>query len=625
MDKIYYILIGILIFAMIYMITDDNCSFEKFTQINDGSKVCNNEHAMNYTKDSNNNIDNSFCNFSANVICHRPFASNFNNNKYDNSRCSDIRAYNYEEEKFITDSSNNKIPVKKNDLDDLGKYCGISTEIDAIGKVFKQGTQEQMFKVQKCPSLDNCKYIENKTCRYPMANVKINTLKGLTSNNEEYNDLILKQKMVENNNKSEMIDLDTYELMPGNLLTVGPFKSRANFKKLYTRLFNNNGSFAKNEGLNLWDINGKIELNNLVKSDIIDSYLDNNGNIISRKGYSLNVIPKNYYELVYLMKEKKYHVALSVNSDATKYAIGVGSTKSEAADIALIRCITYISLKEMIDLFKSHKNILVNFLHNKLNLVKQNEAKTGIWNAIKGSIGADSNIIINPETSDKLKDISNSKRSNLVSNDAASLGKMALYLSSHKDIVEAYKIQLNKEQFSEITCKIKGTHNGKVCSNKPSIDELFNYIYFKAKSENINKPCGLFMIDEKRYVNVDLDSTFIENSSNCNILDIENRCTDPNKKDCQEVAVIGYNSKNDKCQIYQESKDSLYDQDENIDFRKLPKLNPNNEMWINEKEDIMKNDNVELILDTIKKCKKTNDKCILYKNNGQVSSYNSFY
>ena len=38
MNKIYYILIGILVIMFVYMVTDDNCSIERFTQINEETR-----------------------------------------------------------------------------------------------------------------------------------------------------------------------------------------------------------------------------------------------------------------------------------------------------------------------------------------------------------------------------------------------------------------------------------------------------------------------------------------------------------------------------------------------------------------------------------------------------------
>ena len=633
MNKIYYILIGILVIIFIYMITDDNCSVERFTQINEENKLCNNKYASNYIDQDNDNenIDNSFCNYNSNVICHRPLALNYTNNIYNNNlRCPDLDSYNYEAEEFMVDEGKNKIPVKVNDLDELGKYCGIATDMDDANNIFKKNTTEQLYKVKKCASVDACKYIENKTCKYPMANTQINSLKGITFGNAEFNNLILKEKIEQDNNGvSKTVELENHELMPGNLLTVGPHlsdkgsKLRSNLKKLYIKLFNNDGTIPKDEGLNIWDINGKVDISNLQKSGIIDNYIDNSGKITSRKGYSLSNIPRNYYELVYAMRKNDYHVALAVNNSATKYAIGLGKTKSEACDVALLRCITFISLNDILKLFKNQKDVLINILHNKLNIVYEQETKKGIWNTIKGSIGAGSNkIIINPLSSSKLKKKSEDIRSELIKYDTSLLGKKIIYLTSHQDVVNHNMINLNDYQYNNIACKVNGNHNGKICSGKPFLEELLNYIYFKCKKENKDDLCGLLMIDDNRYINVDLDATFIEKSSNCNLPNITKLCP-INKKDCQEIAVIGYNKEKDKCTVYQDIKYSLYD--EGYDYRKLPVIDESKRTWINEKNDIIKNDKVNLIIDNFNKCKKSNNKCIVYKINDKVSSYNSLY
>jgi hypothetical protein len=631
MNKIYYILIGVLVIMFVYMVTDDNCSLESFTQINEENKICNNKNALNYLDQDNENIDNSFCNYNSNVICHRPLALNYTNNIYNNNlRCPDLDSYNYEAEEFMTDEDKNKIPVKVSDLDELGKYCGIATDMDDANKIFKKNTTEQLYKVKKCASVDACKYIENKICKYPMANIQINSLKGITFGNAEFNNLILKEKIEQDKNGiSKTVELENHELMPGNLLTAGPHlsvegsKLRSNLKKLYIKLFNNDGTISKGEGLNIWDINGKVDILNLQSSGTIDSYIDNSGKIISRKGYSLSNIPRNYYELVYAMRENEYHVALSVNDSGTKYAVGIGKTKSEAADVALLRCITFISLNDILKLFKNQKDVLINILHNKLNLIHEQETKTSIWDTIKGTIGVGSKkIIINPLSSSELKKKSEDIRSLLIKYDTSLLGKKIIYLTSHRDVVNYNLLNIKDDQYKDIVCKVNGNHNGKICSSKPSLEELLNYIYLKSKKENKEDPCGLLMIDDNRYINIDLDASFIDKSSNCNLPNIMKLCPD-DKNDCQEIAVIGYNKEQDKCTVYQDIKYSLYD--EGYDYRKLPIIDESKKTWINERNDIMKNDKVNLTIENINKCKKSNNKCIVYKTNNEISSYNSLY
>jgi len=613
------------------MITDDNCSIEHYKQINEDNKLCNNKHALNYSDIDNENIDNSFCNYNSNVICHRPLASNYTNNIYNNDlRCPDLDSYNYEAKDFVMDQSNNKIPVQESDLDELGNYCGISTDMDASNKIFKKNTTEQLFKVNKCASIDVCKYIENKTCKYPMANIQINSLKGITFSNAEFNNSIVTQKIEEDSNGvSKITDLDTHELLPAQLLTVGPHlsekdsKFRSNLKLLYIKLFNNDGTISN--GLNIWDMNGKVDASHLQKSGIIDNYIDNSGKIISRKGYSLPNIPRNYYELVSEMIKKDFHVALAVNNSATKYAIGIGKTKSEAADVALLRCISFISLSDILKLFKNQKDSLIDILHTKLNLVSEKETKTGLWDTIKGTVGIGSNeIIINSLSNEELIKKSQDVLSLLITYDVSLLAKKIIYLTSHQDIVNNNMLNLTDNNYSNIACKVHGTHNGAICSGDPSLDDLLNYIYFKSKEENKKDQSGLLMIDEDRYINIDIDASFIDKSSNCNLPIITKLC--PNDKtDCQEIAMIGYNNAKDQCTVYQDIKYSLYDED--YDYRKLPIMggSGSNKTWINEKNDIMKNDKVNLMVDNYNKCKKSNDKCIVYKINDKVSSYDSLY
>ena len=123
-------------------------------------------------------------------------------------------------------------------------------------------------------------------------------------------------------------------------------------------------------------------------------------------------------------------------------------------------------------------------------------------------------------------------------------------------------------------------------------------------------------------INIDLDASFIDKSSNCNLPNIMKLCP-VDKNDCQEIAVIGYNKEQDKCTVYQDIKYSLYD--EGYDYRKLPIIDESKKTWINERNDIMKNDKVNLTIENINKCKKSNNKCIVYKTNNEISSYNSLY
>lgn len=623
MKNIYYLFIILLLVLLIYVYTEDSCPVEYFE---DNQVKCKDNKAINYhsLETPNENIDNSLCIYGDNVICHRPLANNFTEEIYDNNyRCSDKNAYNFEDPEYIVDSKGDQVSVKQSDLID-GKYCGEFVDISS-GNIKK---------VKKCQNVDVCKYIENKTCTYPMSNVKINSLRGITSSNEEFNGLVTSKDINQNN---EIIELDELKLMPDNYITLGPHLSnesselRKNYKKLYTRLFNNDGSMLNNEGLNIWDKNGKIELYQLNidnnRSDLeYKNYLSNNGKVMDKINYNLSKMPKNYYELVKLFNDRGYQVALAVNDSSTKYAVGIGKTKSEATDVALLRCITFISLEDILDIFSKtfsdKKDTLINVLSAKVDLVKKGDIDAeegGVLDIIINKVGLGSTeLISNPKTTEDLIQKSLKIKSNLSNLDLGGLGKKIIYLTSHADVIRNLKTNLSNEKSDEIKCNIHGKLDTKICLNKPTLNELLQYIYYNCKRENLTDKCGVLLINDKRYVNVNIDKSFLNKCNNCTLSEIKNLCKD--REHCNEVAVIGYD--NEKCHLYQDIKLSL--KDDSYDFTKLPEKD-NNSSWINEKDDIIKNDKVDLILENIDKCKKSFEKCVLYKINNKLSSYNSLY
>ena len=178
--------------------------------------------------------------------------------------------------------------------------------------------------------IDNskCKTINNKICRFPMSESNVNSLYGITSNDDEFKLLV--------NNEGE--------IMPGNMLTQGIIfddnvkKIRQDKKTIFKELFFESDSIEGN-GLNLYDENGFIDMALLtslesilsnkktfidnseeLSVDILSSYVDDFNNIINRKGYNLQGIPRNYYELVKLANNEGLHVAIAVNKNANKYA-----------------------------------------------------------------------------------------------------------------------------------------------------------------------------------------------------------------------------------------------------------------------------------------------------------------
>lgn len=88
---------------------------------------------------------------------------------------------------------------------------------------------------------------------------------------------------------------------------------------------------------------------------------------------------------------------------------------------------------------------------------------------------------------------------------------------------------------------------------------------------------------------------------------------------CNEVIVLGLNKETKETHTFRNIKNIT-----DINYNKLPIKNDKNK-WINEKEDILKNSKVDLVLDTYNNCKDYFDKCVLYKVNNEVSSYKYLY
>ena len=620
--KQFYSLLAIFLMAIIiYVLFEDTCELEHFQE---NSMKCNDFRANNYHDVNDEFIDNSLCTYNNNVICNRPMATNFSDIIFDDTfRCPDNTALNYEDIEYKKDSENKKIPVTESDLIN-GKYCNEFVNID----------QENNYLVKKCENTDVCKYIENKQCRFPMSNIKINSLKGICSSNEEFNGLIMTKDYDVNGN---LEDLNEYKLMPNNYITAGPHlteensKYRSNLLNLYTILFNNDGSKINSSYLNLWDKFGKIDSSRLSESSTSDTFYNNfidlNGDIIERKYYNFSNPPKNYYEALNSFKNKNLHISLAVNDSATKYAIGVGETKSEAADIALARCISFIDLEEIVSIFSEtfngNKNILINKLLSKIDLINKNELSTGFFNAIRKSIGFSENeIILNPKSNDDLIKKSDNLKNELLTLNESTLGKILINLTSHKDAVLILNTSYPDNLIDDYKCKIYGKVNERICNIDPEVEDIFKYICIRGLEENKTDPCGILLINEKRYLNLDLDKSFINRCNSCVTTEIKNLCNDNN---CNYAAIIGFDEENDKCNLYQDIGSGLQSGNNFIDYNKLPAISSRRSQWVNEKEEILKNDKIDLILNNLSKCSKSYNKCVLYNLNGKESSYNSLY
>ena len=621
MRQFYCILIAFLIVVIIYVFFEETCELEHFQ---DNVMKCNDIKATNYHDVNDELIDNSLCTYNDNIICNRPLSSNFSDSKIDETyRCPDVKAFNYENVEFIKDSDNNKVPITDSDLVN-GKYCNQHINLD----------EGNHFLVKKCPNIDVCKYIENKQCRFPMSNTKINSLKGICSSLDEFNGLIMTKDY---NDKGEMLDLSEYKLMPNNYITAGPHlseevsKYRANLLNLYTILFNNDGSNVNSNNLNLWDRYGKIDSARLIGSSSDDplysKFIDYSGKIINRKYYNFSSPPTNYYEALDFFENKKLHIALAVNDTATKYAIGVGETKSEAADIALARCITFLEIEEIFNLFNeifmNNKDILVNKLLDKIDLIKKNELSKGFWNSIKSSIGiGDNEIILNPRNTDDLQERTSKIKEEIIKLNESKIGNLLFNLTSHEDVVSMIQLNLSNNLLDDYKCKIYGKVNDRVCNIDPEVEDIFKYLCIRGNKENKNDKCGILLINEKRYLNIDLDKSFVNRCNSCVTSEIKNLCKGDG---CNYVAVIGYDEQNDKCNLYQDINMSLQSNNNFIDYTKLPIINKGADKWINEKEEILKNDRIDLILDNLIKCEQSYNKCVLYNLNGKQTSYNSLY
>ena len=79
MKYIYILLILLVLFMLVFLVTDDRCeqgynALEKFTQVIQTKYICNDPNAKNkYTGKLGENqvIDNSYCSYENNVVCNR--------------------------------------------------------------------------------------------------------------------------------------------------------------------------------------------------------------------------------------------------------------------------------------------------------------------------------------------------------------------------------------------------------------------------------------------------------------------------------------------------------------------------------------------------------------------------
>jgi len=639
MKYIYVILLILVLFILVFLITEDKCAVENFTQFNDEKYICDDANANNtYTGDMDDKvINNSFCTYDYETVCNRPFASNYDelttsmpsndisvcgDEKFkDNGNFIDVFQYELEENgEFKLDDDDNKIKVKLTKSEISGNpltYYDREVIIDSNDELrYKDGT----FVYKQTNKIDNskCKTINNKICRFSMSNSNVNSLYGISSNEDEFKSLV--------NNSGE--------LMPGNMLTQGALyndvtkKIRQDKKMLFKELFFDSDTIEGN-GLNLWDDNGFVDMKLLTSTDsilskkytvkdesenesstvVLSSYVDNFGNIINRKGYNLEGIPRNYYELVKLANSKGFKVALAVNKSANKYACGIAKTKASACDIALARCKTFVSLEKIEELFKNQKANLVTELKRRKSVYP---VKSLVGNIVDTEINIDpdSKFLTYTYFDDTQKVNHVTVLQNYLNNsEEISLAVMYYRSLSHKELHNIFK---NKNLTSDEINSVEQKSN-----NISSLNTILKYIVNKSIEEDTNNESGILMVDNERYVNYNNDATNV--IQHCSLPEVQNICN--GKEKCNEAAVIGLSQEN-KCILLQDFKLTFPNWDK---YDLLAEQDLENDKWINEKNEIHNNNKINLANNLMNKCKMLGSECVMYKINGETYSYNTLF
>ena len=608
MDYIYIFILLVIIFILVNKLSEDRCkNKEYFTQIEDNDFICTDEKASNsYLGEiSNKQVDNSYCIYNFESVCNRPFADNYTDISSNGEFvCGDKNYSNYVNV-FEYDDKNNKIRLKINEVNGqplLYLDREVIPDVDGVNLLYKDDNSV-VYKQSKKIDNSKCKMIDNKLCRFPMNNSKINSLYGISKNEDEFKSLVNSEG----------------DLLPNNYLTNGPLfdeetkKLRKSKKTLFNELFFNSDSI-KGYGLNLYDKNGFVNMNMLtsasdviINSDynfnldgksrnikILGSYIDSFGNIINRKGYNFT-LPKNYFELVKVANDNNLHVALAVSKNCDRYACGIGQTKAIACDVALARCMLFVDMEDMDDLFKDQKSNLQNELKRRFNLYKKTSTLGYI---IDSEINDESN---NDKIYTKI-----GVDSFINNKDELSLALMYYRSLSHKEIFKLYEnLFISEEEIKSVERKV------------PSLSTLDTVIRYILNKNNIdNNKSGILMINDERYMNFSNDATEI--LDNCKLSEPVSICNNQNK--CNEASVIGMND-NDQCFMIQDFNITL----PNWDKYDLLKEKDNKENWINEKNEINQNNKIDLVNSMLEKCNLVGKNCIIYKINDKTYSYNSLF
>jgi hypothetical protein len=608
MDYIYIFILLVIIFILVNKLSEDRCkNKEYFTQIEDNDFICTDEKASNsYLGEINNKqVDNSYCIYNFESVCNRPFADNYTDISSNGEFVCGDKDYSNYVNVFEYDDKNNRIRLKINEVNGrplLYLDREVIPDVDGVNLLYKDDNSV-VYKQSKKIDNSKCKMIDNKLCRFPMNNSKINSLYGISKNEDEFKSLVNSEG----------------DLLPNNYLTNGPLfdeatkKLRKNKKKLFNELFFNSDSI-KGYGLNLYDKNGFVNMNMLtsasdviINSDynfnldgksrnikILGSYIDSFGNIINRKGYNFT-LPKNYFELVKVANENNLHVALAVSKDSDRYACGIGKTKAIACDVALARCMLFVDMEDMDDLFKDQKSNLQNELKRRFNLYKKTSTLGYI---IDSEINDESN---NDKIYTKI-----GVDSFINNKDELSLALMYYRSLSHKEIFNLYEnLFISEEEIKSVERKV------------PSLSTLDTVIRYILNKNNIdNNKSGILMINDERYMNFSNDATEI--LDNCKLSEPVSICNNQNK--CNEASVIGMND-NDQCFMIQDFNITL----PNWDKYDLLKEKDNKENWINEKNEINQNNKIDLVNSMLEKCNLVGKNCIIYKINDKTYSYNSLF
>lgn len=80
MKYIYILLTLLVLFILVFLVTEDRCTIERFTQFPQNKFVCKDPNASNYYsgETSEDQIENnSYCSYNTSVVCNRPFADNY--------------------------------------------------------------------------------------------------------------------------------------------------------------------------------------------------------------------------------------------------------------------------------------------------------------------------------------------------------------------------------------------------------------------------------------------------------------------------------------------------------------------------------------------------------------------